>query len=193
MTRSVAPGSFQHVGAEAAAEELRAQYEAYRTRHARRLARMLPRAAIRPLYRRAIDREADTNGRGRADPMEVLVRYCESLLPLPPFDVWARDVTLHPVPHLHDLDDSADAPSARAPATLETRLFGSGEAPWLARLRSFRDGETWRGYIAFEERRSGQVHRTALIFRESDPVELRERFLSFDEDALGAFLRSALP
>jgi hypothetical protein len=37
------------------------------------------------------------------------------------------------------------------------------------------------------------VHRTTLIFRESHPVDMRERFLGFDVAALQAFLRSALP
>jgi hypothetical protein len=37
------------------------------------------------------------------------------------------------------------------------------------------------------------VHRTTLIFRETDPADLRERFLGFEPVALEAFLRSALP
>jgi hypothetical protein len=63
----------------------------------------------------------------------------------------------------------------------------------MAHLRSFRDGDAWRGYIAFEEQASKNVHRTALIFRESDPADLRDRFLDFEAVALAAFLRSALP
>ena len=174
-------------------DELRAQYQAYRTRHARRLVRMLSRTAIRPLYRLAAEREEQVSGAAQADPMAALVRFCEELLPLPPFEVWVEDVTLHPVRHLHDLDDSADVPTARDPATMEARLFEYGEDPWVAHLRSFRDGAAWRGYIAFEERRTGELHRTALVFRESDPADLRERFLSFETAALEAFLRSALP
>ena len=95
--------------------------------------------------------------------------------------------------HLEDLDDSAAAPTAEAPATVEARPFEYGGAPWIAYLRSFRDGAAWRGYIAFEEHASRRVHRTALIFRESNPADLRERFLDFAPVALGAFLRSALP
>lgn len=193
MTLPTSFGPLEPLGEQAASDELRSQYEAYRTRHARRLVRMLPRAAIRPLYRRAIDAEFEGAGQVRPDPMEVLVRFCEQLLPLPPFETWVQDLTAHPVPHLHDLDDSADVPTARAPATMEARLFEYRDDPWVAHLMSFRDGEAWRGYIAFEERRSGQVHRTALIFRESDPADLRDRFLSFETDALEAFLRSALP
>jgi hypothetical protein len=44
-----------------------------------------------------------------------------------------------------------------------------------------------------QDRASGQVHRTTTIFRENDPTDLRERFLSLEEAALMAFLRSTLP
>ncbi len=66
-------------------------------------------------------------------------------------------------------------------------------APRWAQLKSFREGPVWRGYIAFQDRASGQVHRTTTIFRENDPTDLRERFLSLEEAALMAFLRSTLP
>jgi len=178
-----------------ATEELRAQYRAYRVRQAWGLIRMLPREVIRPLYRRALLKEGVPAPRS-TDSLAVLLEYCEGLLPLPPFEVWMEDVTLHPVAHLHDLDDSAEVPTATAPVTMEARLFDYVGEPWIAHLRSFRDGGTWRGYIAFQEQSSGtsgRVHRTALVFRESDPADLRERFLSFEPAALGAFLRSALP
>ena len=185
-------GMLADLGQRPATDELRAQYEGYRRRQARGLVRILPRRAIRPLYRRALFQEG-LSGQAQVDPLAVLVDYCEGLLPLPPFEVWVEDVTMHPVAHLHDLDNSADVPTAKAPATMEARLFEYQGDPWIAHLRSFRDGVAWRGYIAFEARRSGQVHRTALVFRESDPVDLRERFLSFEAGTLEAFLRSALP
>jgi hypothetical protein len=170
-------------------DELLDQYQAYRKRQARGLVRMLPREAIRPLYRRA--RDAGHGVDVGADPLAALVDYCETLLPLPPFERWCEDLAASPEAHLHDLDDSASAPTADAPTTLEARLFEVDGAPWIAYLRSFRDGAAWRGYIAFEDRRTKRVHCTALIFRESDPAELRERFLDFEAAALLAFLRSA--
>lgn len=174
-----------------ATDDLREEYRRYRRRQASALARMLPKEAIRPLYRRALtDRDPD---RARNDPLGLLVEYCERLLPLPPFEVWLRDATLHPAEHLRDLDESAEVPSASAPATLETRSFDASGEPWSAHLRSFRDGVVWRGFISFEARRSGRTHRTALVFRESDPADLRESFMSFETSALEAFLRSALP
>jgi hypothetical protein len=171
-------------------DELQLQYLSYRRRQARALVRMLPRDAVRPLYRRALGADADGT---RADPIEALVSYCETLLPLPPFQVWAEDLARDPKAHLRDLEDSAEAPTPVAPATLEVRALQIDGHVWLARLRSYRDGDAWRGFIAFEDTRSRVVHRTALIFREIDPTDVRDRFLSFDPSALAAFLRSALP
>lgn len=171
--------------------ELEAQYAAYRRRQARGLLRLLPREAVRPLYRRA---RAESFGTEAVDdPLAALLSYCERLLPLPPFEAWREDVLRHATAHLEDLDDSAEAPTAEAPTTVVTRRFTSDDERWIAHLRSYREGEAWRGYIAFEDEGTHRVHRTALIFRESDPVHVRERFLDFDLASLQAFLRSALP
>jgi len=172
-------------------DELRGRYRAYRRRQARGLLGMLPREAVRPLYRRALGAPGGEDG--ASDPMRTLLAYCERLLPLPPFEVWSDDVRRNPEAHLYDVGDSAEAPSADAPVTVETRRFTVAERPWAAHLRSFRDGDAWRGFIAFEDVESRSVHRTALIFRECDPVDVRDRFLSFEGSSLAAFLRSALP
>lgn len=176
--------------------ELAERYEAYRRRQAIRLVQMLPRDAIRPLYRRARDeaRRADAlpDG-GETDPLALLSAYCEALLPLPPFDVWLADLRTYPEGHFADLEESADGPTPEAPSTLGVRPLMVRGRPWLAHLRSFRDSGLWRGYISFEEGGSGRVHRTAAVFCETAAGELRERFFSFEETALEAFLRSTLP
>ena len=173
-------------------DELLLEYQAYRKRQARGLIGLLPKEAVRPLYRRAL--RAGHGGPSRTDdPLATLADYCETLLPLPPFERWCEDREASPVAHLRDLDDSAVAPTADAPATLEARTIEHAGTSWIAYLRSFRDDTAWRGYIAFEEPKSRRVHHTTLIFRESDPADLRERFLDFENAALGAFLRSALP
>lgn len=174
------------------AEELQARYAAYRRRQVARLVQMLPREAIRPLYRRA-RAEGSEGDASHDDPLAVLMSYCERLLPLPPFDVWRADLEANPDAHYGDLEDSVDGPTADAPSTMDARAFQYGDRPWLARLRSFRDAGLWRAYIAFEERDTGRVHRTATVFCEHDAATLRERFVAFDSAALGAFLRSALP
>ena len=172
-------------------DDLLLEYQAYRKRQARGLVRLLPKEAIRPLYRRAL--KAGFGAERSSDPLATLVDYCETLLPLPPFELWCADRVASPTAHLLDLDDSAAAPTSDAPTTVEARLFDFEGTTWIAHLRSFRDGTVWRGYITFEERASRRVHRTALIFRESDPADLRDRFLEFEAGALTAFLRSALP
>lgn len=172
--------------------ELEVRYQAYRRRQARSLVGMLPREAVRPLYRRALrDSEGPSDG---DDPMGLLLASCEELLPLPPFDVWLDDLRARPDAHWRDMEGSAEAPTATAPATIDVRDFARGASRWMARLRGFRDHDTWRGFIAFEEEhRSGPVYRTTLVFRESGPSELRDRFRGFDSGSLEAFLRSALP
>lgn len=174
-------------------EELRTRYDEYCHRQSSRLVFLLPREAIRPLYRRALRELGRADDRYAADPLQALVAYCGVLLQLPPFDVWLEDVRLHPEAYLDELDDSPESPTVSAPATLEARRFARGGDDWVARLRGFRDRDAWRGFIAFESPGSDRVHRTALIFREQGPVDLRERFLGFESATLESFLRSALP
>lgn len=173
-------------------EELRAGYHAYRIREARALVGLLPREVIRPLYREAL-KGVDPDDDAVGDPLAVLMDFCESLLPLPPFEVWQRDIEQNPAAHLHALDEAPDAPTVAAPETLEARSFESRGLRWVARCRAFRDGDAWRGFITFQASVGGPAHRTTLIFRESDAAVLRERFLGFDLVALEAFLRSTLP
>lgn len=172
-------------------EELLVMYEDYRRRQFRRLVSMLPREAIRPLYRAAL--EARGAAASPDDPLEALVDHCSGLLPLPPFEVWADDLARFPAAHLRDLDDSFDGPTLAKPATIAVRDLRVGDEPWRARLRVFRAEGAWRGFIAFEGAWVGDDCRTAVIFREATPEELRERFFAFDSHALEAFLRSCLP
>jgi hypothetical protein len=152
---------------------------------------MLPSEAVRPLYRAALHEAAVAPE--ETDAVALLVRFCEGLLPLPPFEVWLEDMTLYPALHLDDLDDAPDAPSARRPASIGERGFLFESARWTAHLRGFRDDDAWRGYISFERPGSRPLHHTSVIFRESTACELRTRFSSFEDAALEAFLRSALP
>ncbi len=172
-------------------DELVPMYEAYRRRQIRGLVSMLPREAIRPLYRAAL--EARGTGDSPDDPLEALVDHCSGLLPLPTFEVWADDLARFPAAHLRDLDDSFDVPTPAKPAAIAVRDLRVGGEPWRARLRVFRAEGAWRGFIAFEGASVGDDCRTAVIFREATPEDLRERFFAFDGHALEAFLRSCLP
>jgi hypothetical protein len=173
-------------------DELERRYQAYRSRQAARFLHLLPRDAIRPLYRRALVAMGGDTDAAR-DPLAVLTDFCEGLLPLPPFDVWLDDLRRHPEGHLRDLEESVDAPTADAPATLEVRRMEAQGRSWQVRLRSFRDDAAWRGFMSFQEDEGGPAYHTAAVFREADPVELVERFRSFEPSALEAFLRSSLP
>jgi len=212
--RPLHPG---HAGGEDLAG-LRAAYAAYVERQARLLVSMLPREAVRPLYRAAhaahslADAGTDSATNGLAgpgapidsDPLDLLVRHCARILPLPPFEVWYADLRRHPGAHLAEWAEGVSGPPRDAPVTLATRGFDARGRSWRARLRGFHERGAWRGFIAFElaewhERTDPTVplaaagHRTAAIFREDDPEALRTRFLDFDPAALSAFLRSCLP
>lgn len=171
--------------------ELRAMYRAYRRRQARRLVAMLPREAIRPLYRAALDAAAPSDA--DRDPLEILVDHCGRLLPLPPFPVWRDDLLASPDAHLREAEDSHEAPTAARPVTLAARAVRHEGGVWEARLRAFPQDGAWRGYVAFERSGAGASCRTAVVFREHGPEDLRDRFLEFEPVALEAFLRSSLP
>ncbi len=177
-------------GTEVSPLDLRERYAAYRKTQAAALVRMLAQDAIRPLYRKA--REAVGPGDSE-DPLSLLVSYCEQILPLPPFDVWRRDLAQNPDAHLRDLDGSAAAPTVSAPSTVEVREVSYQGRRWRANLRSFRDQGVWRGFIAFDSEHGSGVYRTTEIFCESELTRLRERFISFSSATLEAFLRSSLP
>ncbi|MDZ7780912.1 MAG: hypothetical protein U5R14_13405 [Gemmatimonadota bacterium] len=171
--------------------ELRELYEGYRRRQARRLVAMLPREAVRPLYRAAL--HASPRGASDPDPLRLLVEYCATLLPLPPFSVWVKDHERFPSAHLREWAESADPPTAADPVTLARRRLRCFGESWEVRVRAFHEGGAWRGFIAFEGSSPSEVHDTAVVFRETGPEQVRERFLDFEEAALEAFLRSTLP
>lgn len=186
---SLPPGAALHE-----ADELEARYRAYRRRQAMRLLQLMPRDAIRPLHRQALAAAASGEGEARGDdPLDFLAAFCERVLPLPPMEVWRRDLLQHPDAHLEDLRESVHGPTADAPATLDSRELASASGRWRVFLRAFRDGEAWRGFMVFRPAAPGASFRTAAVFREADPLEIRERFRSFDPGALEAFLRSARP
>lgn len=175
-------------------EALEARYEAYRRRHATRLLTLLPREAIRPLYRRARRRAAEDGALDRKDPMGALVGLVLEHLPLPPFEVWRRDFEAHVRAHLDDEAPTPYAPRKPRPVTGGRTTFALGDARWRAILKVYRSDDGWRGYLAFGvEGEDGVRARTAEIFREESAEDVTDRFTSFDEPTLQAFLRSVLP
>lgn len=173
--------------------DLASRYQTYRIRQAQGLVSLLPRDAIRPIYARARTWAEETNLRVGKDPLATLLLYLQEILPLPPFDVWLKDRTEHLLAHLDEEFISAPAHRrASPPVTVESRPVSLGRSHWRASLRLFRRDEAWRGFISFRPMGDGPGVRTADIFREEDPEEIRSRFLSFNAPTLQAFLRSVL-
>ena len=174
-------------------DDLRSLYDGYRRRQAARLLRMIPREAVRPLYREAVAASVGSDRDERSDPLALLAGYCEALMPLPPFEVWYEDFRANRGAHDEDFAaDSGVGPAAGDPATVASRPVEYRGRRWMARLRAFRDGSVWRGFISFESEPSAQC-RTAEIFCEDGLQLLKARFRSLEPQALSAFLRSCMP
>lgn len=172
-------------------EDQERQYAEYRMRQGRALVFMLPPEAVRPLLRRLHRRQPSSQLVGD-DPLGALAEFCADLLPLPPLGTWLQDVRENPDAYVDSLDTPAGAPTAAAPATLESRRFRGAGTDWVAALRVFRDEDAWRGFIAFRAEHGDPVHRTSLVFCEEGPRQVRDRFRSFEPAALESFLRSAM-
>lgn len=177
--------------AEETVEELRARYDAYCRAQRAALPGLLPREQVRAIYREARQALADEDP--VEDPLTLLADWCARLLPLPPFDVWQDDYRRNPTPYREAAGEPAAAPTRAAPVTVDLRTLDHGGLTWYAGLDVFRDGDQWRGVIAFHTGEGERPHRTGEVFRGDSHAELRDRFLSFDDATLAAFLRSVLP
>ncbi len=174
--------------------EARSAYRAYRRRQAAALLRLLPDGAVRSLYARAREWAVSAGNHEEKDPMATLRRYCERILPLPPFREWLADVEANPDAHAAELDrHPPGAPGPATPVTVDVRRLDHGGETWYAGLSVVPDGPAWRGFITFHRGPESRSHRTADVFREESAGDVRARFWSFDQAALRAFLRSVLP
>lgn len=171
----------------------RRAYRAYRRRQAAELLEVMPDEAVRPLYRRARRWAVERDRHDAKDPMRTLLAYCESLLPLPPFDVWLRDASGRSEAHLDELDRSRPSLENDAPLALEVRSFTAGDREWRATLNLYRKAGAWRGFVGFRSAGRGGSFRTAEIFREPGPRDVVARFRNLDDASLRAFLRSVRP
>lgn len=173
---------------------LRSRYEAYRVQQGRDLVALLPREGLRALLREM--HEAGTAfGFGSTDGFEALAHRCADLLPLPPFEVWARDFANNRVayggPEAPPLAPTRAAEDAVTVAVVEF-LSDRGEE-WVASLDVRQVDLRWTGTVRFHRPTSAATCRTGPILRESDPESVRARFAGFDRTTLSALLRSALP
>jgi hypothetical protein len=173
--------------------DLKSRYDSYRRRQAYALLSLLPQEAVRPLYGGArLWAEGMRIPLGK-DPLATLLLYLQELLPLPPFDTWMADRASHLDAHLEEEFASGPAHKRSSPpVTVESRGVEMEGRRWRASLSLFRRDDAWRGFITFRRAGDETGIRTADIFREEDPEEIRERFRSFHSNTLQAFLRSVI-
>jgi hypothetical protein len=173
---------------------LETRYEEYCRRQAKGLVSIVPKEAIRPLYGLAREWGRETGREVEKDPLATLFLFLQELIPLPPKELWARDRAEHLDAHVKE--EFASPPAHRRsspPVTVESRGMEMDGRRWRATLNLFRRDEAWRGFIVFNPLGEAETIRTADIFREEDPDEIRNRFLGFHNQTLQAFLRSVLP
>ena len=180
-------------------DTLRGLYERYCGVEADELVSLLSRSALRDFIRRAAAWEATSRYAGGSGPTSPadrpeedsvsyedaiarVRRYARSLLPLPPYEVWVGSYLENREAYLAHLG-VATAPVSEEPVMVELRELGDG---WYAALQLAHRDEEWLGSIQFHRTESNRSYRTADIFREEDPAEIRARFLSFDPPTLRA-------
>ena len=146
----------------------RRQYQEYCQRQAEGLVRLVPKEAIRPLY-------------------------CRELLPLPPFECWLEDYEHNRIAHLQYVSEGPLDTRTVAPVVVDASDLRIDGETWTASLSLFPDGDVWRGFIGFRRGSSDTGVRTANVFCEEDPKNIRERFTDLTSHTLKAFLRSTLP
>jgi hypothetical protein len=174
--------------------DLASRYEEYCHRQAKGLVSILPKEAIRPLYARAREWGRAEGKEVEKDPLATFLLFLRELIPLPPRDVWERDRADHLDAHVkEEFESPAAHRRSSPPVTVESRGMEMDGRRWRATLNLFRKDEAWRGFIVFNPLGELSSVRTADIFREEDPDEIRNRFLGFHNQTLQAFLRSVLP
>ncbi|MDT8368190.1 MAG: hypothetical protein RQ745_03210 [Longimicrobiales bacterium] len=173
---------------------LRARYEVYRRQQGRDLLALLPREGLRALLRTREGRSEGFDG-ATQDDFEALARRCAELLPLPPFEVWARDFARNRAAYGGpEAPPLAPPAGSDAPVTVAVAEFTSehGEE-WVASLELSAVGPLWAGTVRFHDSLASVTCRTGPILRETHPEEVRARFTGFNRTTLNALLRSALP
>ena len=172
---------------------LEMRYEGYCQRQVSRLLELIPREAVRPLYRRARTWAMEQGVHESKDPMSTLRAFCRELLPLPPFEVWRSDYENNRLAHRSAGVERSPVAEPMEPVEIEVRRIEHEAEPWQGTLEVYRGDDRWRGVIRFQlDGEEGQF-RTGEIFCEDDLQDLRDRFSSFTALAMISFLRSTLP
>ncbi len=171
----------------------RGRYQGYCQQQVSLLLEIIPREAVRPLYRRARAWATERGVHESKDPMSTLRGFCREVLPLPPFEVWRSDYENHRLAHVSAGVERSPLPEAMEPIAVDVRRIEHEAEPWQGTLEVYRGGDAWRGLIRFQRDGEGGHFRTGEIFCEDDLQDLRDRFISFTAPTMSAFLRSTLP
>ena len=172
---------------------LQERYEEYCRGQVSLLLEIVPREAVRHLYRSARSWATQQGLHESKDPMSTLRSFCRELLPMPPFEAWVLDYEDHRLAYLSAGVGLSPLNQSTEPVAIELRRIRYEAEPWQGTLEVYRGGEAWRGLIRFQREGGGDYFRTGEIFCEDDLQELRDRFVSFTASTLSAFLRSTLP
>ena len=154
---------------------------------------IIPREAVRPLYRRARIWATERGLHDTKDPMSTLRVFCREVLPLPPFEVWRLDYENHRVAHAGGRVECVLLAEPMDPIAVDVRRMEHEAEPWHGTLEVYRGGDAWRGLIRFQREGEEGQFRTGEIFCEDDLQDLRTRFNSFTASTMSALLRSTLP
>lgn len=174
-------------------EDLRRRYQEYRRRQGAALPSLIPRDAVRALYRASLEEGARSHAGSVDDAFGLLARFCEALLPLPPFEVWKEDYVSNRAEYLDEARAWGAEDTAAAAVTVCSRTLEHQGRIWRAELHVREGALFWSGHIAFSSSTEPRSYRTGEIFREARAADVRSRFVEFDSPTLAAFLRSALP
>ena len=180
-------------GSPAHSAALKGRYEEYCRQQVFLLLEIIPREAVRPLYRRARTWATERGVHESADPMSTLRLFCREILPLPPFDAWLLDYETHRLAHVSAGLGVLPLPESMESVAVEFRRLEHEAEAWRGTLEVYRGGDVWRGLIRFQRDGEDGHFRTGEIFREDDLQDLRDRFISFTAPNLRSFLRSTLP
>ena len=172
---------------------VKGRYEEYCRQQVTLLLEIIPREAVRPLYRRARIWATERGLHDTKDPMSTLRVFCREVLPLPPFEVWRLDYENHRVAHAGGRVEWVLLAEPMDPIAVDVRRMEHEAEPWHGTLEVYRGGDAWRGLIRFQREGEEGQFRTGEIFCEDDLQDLRTRFNSFTASTMGALLRSTLP
>ena len=172
---------------------VKGRYEEYCRQQVTLLLEIIPREAVRPLYRRARIWATERRLHDTKDPMSTLRVFCREVLPLPPFEVWRLDYENHRVAHAGGRVEWVLLAEPMDPIAVDVRRMEHEAEPWHGTLEVYRGGDAWRGLIRFQREGEEGQFRTGEIFCEDDLQDLRTRFNSFTASTMSALLRSTLP